>query len=434
MSTHVVIIGGGFGGLAAAKRLRRANVRITLIDRTNHHLFQPLLYQVATAGLAPSDIAEPIRSILSGQKNLQVRLAEVTAVDLGRKSLTLSDEAGHTSELSWDKLIVAAGARHSYFGHDEWAEHAPGLKTIQDALEVRRRILSAFERAEWTDDEAEREALLTFVVVGGGPTGVELAGAIAEIARKTLRRDYQRIDTTKARVLLLEGADAVLTAYPPSLQRAAKRQLEQLSVDVRLQTKVTGVDDGGVWTGGDFLPAKTVLWAAGVQGSRLARTLDVMLDRNGRVVVEEDLSVPGHPDAFVVGDLAAARDGRTGKPVPGVAPAATQMGTFAARMVHRDLRGRARKVFHYFDKGSLATVGRSRAVADVAGVQVSGLPAWVAWVGVHVWFLNTFRNQALVMTKWAWAWATWEKATRLVWQDAPPRATGPSDRARASGE
>ncbi|MEM6929535.1 MAG: NAD(P)/FAD-dependent oxidoreductase, partial [Myxococcota bacterium] len=422
------------GGLAAAKRLRKANVRITLIDRTNHHLFQPLLYQVATAGLAPSDIAEPIRSVLSGQKNLQVRLAEVTAVDLSRKSLTLSDEAGRTSELSWDKLIVAAGARHSYFGHDEWAEHAPGLKTIQDALEVRRRILSAFERAEWTDDEAERQALLTFVVVGAGPTGVELAGAIAEIARKTLRRDYQRIDTAKARVLLLEGSDAVLTAYPPSLQLAAKQQLEQLSVDVRLRTKVTGVDDGGVWTGGDYLPAKTVLWAAGVQGSKLARTLDVMLDRNGRVVVEDDLSGPGPPDAFVVGDLAAARDGRTGNPVPGVAPAATQMGTFAARMVHRDLRGRARKVFRYFDKGSLATVGRSRAVADVAGVRVSGLPAWVAWVGVHVWFLNTFRNQALVMTKWAWAWATWEKATRLVWQDAPAHGSGPSDRARASGE
>lgn len=426
MSSHVVIIGGGFAGLAAAKRLKNAPVRITLIDRTNHHLFQPLLYQVATAGLAPSDIAEPIRSVLAGQENLEVRLAEVTAVDLPGKTLALTDESGRTDVLSWDKLVVAAGARHSYFGRDEWARHAPGLKTIHDALEIRRRILSAFERAEWTDDPAELEALLTFVVVGAGPTGVELAGAIAEIARNTLRREFRRIDTSKARVILLEGADAVLTAYPPSLQQAALRQLEDLSVEVRLGARVTDVDESGVWTGASHVPARTVLWAAGVQGSRLARTLDVLLDRNGRVVVQADLSVPEHPDAFVVGDLAAAKDPKTGAPVPGVAPAATQMGDFAASMIRRDLRGRSRKPFRYFDKGSMATVGRTRAVADILGVRVSGGPAWLAWVGVHVWFLLTLRNRVLVMTKWAWAWATWEKSTRLVWQ-TPAEATEASE-------
>lgn len=415
---HVVIIGGGFAGMAAARRLARSPVDVTLIDKTNHHLFQPLLYQVATAALAPSDIAEPIRSVLARQKNLEVRLAEVTDIDLEGRTVSLGDAS---APVPWDKLVVAAGARHSYFGNDEWEQHAPGLKTIGDALEIRRRVLSAFERAEWTDDPVEREALLTFVVVGAGPTGVELAGAIAEIATNTLRKEYRRIDTATARVILLEGADAVLGTYPRSLQESARRQLESLSVEVRLGARVTNITADGVQIGDEFLAARTVLWGAGVQGSPLARALDVPLDRMGRVPVEADCSVRGHPDAFVVGDLAAIRDPRSGEPVPGVAPAATQMGRFVGNTIRADLADAARGVFRYVDKGSMATIGRSRAVADAGGVKMSGFPAWLAWVFVHIWFLVTFRNRLLVMVKWAWAWATWERATRLVWT----QGTGP---------
>ena len=411
---HVIIVGGGFGGLAAAKGLARAEVAITLIDKTNHHLFQPLLYQVATAGLAPSDIAQPIRSIVARQSNVEVRLAEVTGIDLDGRTVQVSEAGGELAELSWDKLVIAAGTRHSYFGNDEWAEHAPGLKTIGDALEIRRRILSAFEKAEWADDPDERAALMTFVVVGGGPTGVELAGAIAEIACKTLRREYRRIDTAQAHVILLEGADAVLPAYPAPLRESAREQLESLKVDVRVGARVTGVDEAGVWVGEDRIEARTVLWGAGVQGSPLARDLGVPLDRAGRVAVQPDCSVPGHADVYVVGDLATLSDPDTG-PVPGVAPAATQMGTFVARAITQDLRGEPRSVFRYKDKGSLATIGRSRAVADAFGVRASGFVAWLVWVFVHIWFLITLRNRALVMIKWAWAWFTWERATRLVW-------------------
>lgn len=408
---HIVIIGGGFAGLAAARGLARAPVDVTILDKANHTLFQPLLYQVATAGLAPSDIAEPIRSVLSRQGNLRVRLAEVVGVDVDRQVVSLADGG----EVAYDKLIVAAGARHSYFGRDDWAEHAPGLKTIGDALEIRKRVLSAFERAEWADDPEERAALLTFVVVGAGPTGVELAGAIAEIARKTLRGEFRRIDTSQARVLLLEGADGVLLTYPPELRASAERQLASLGVEVQLGARVTDLSAEGVSVGERFIPARTVLWGAGVQGSPIAKTLGVPLDRVGRVPVAPDCSVPGHPDVFVVGDLAALTDPKTGSPVPGVAPAATQMGKHVAKAIRADLKGQRRPDFRYQDRGAMATIGRSRAVADVLGWHVSGFPAWLLWVFVHIVFLITLRNKLLVMVKWAWAWWTWERATRLVW-------------------
>ena len=430
---RVLIVGGGFGGLAASKGLARAPVDVTVVDRTNHHLFQPLLYQVATAGLAPSDIAEPIRSLLARQRNVVVRLAEVKDIDLDRKMARIADPEGRVEWLAWDKLILAAGTRHSYFGHDEWSEHAPGLKTLDDALAIRKRVLTAFEKAEWTDDPEERAALMTFVVIGAGPTGVELAGAIAEIACQTLRKEFRRIDTTTARVILLEGADAVLPVYDPSLQASAKRQLESLGVTVRLGARVTSIDDAGVEIGDERIETRTVLWGAGVQGSALAKALQVPLDRAGRVLVQPDCSVPGHPDAFVVGDLAAIQDERTGSMVPGVAPAAMQMGVFVAEAIRADLNGKPRGTFRYIDRGSMATIGRSRAVADALGLKVSGFPAWLMWVFVHILFLITFRNRTLVMTKWAWAWFTWERATRLLWQvpaeypevDAPEqRATG----------
>jgi len=418
---HVVIVGGGFAGLEAARALRRANVDVTVIDRTNHHLFQPLLYQVATAALAPSDIAEPLRSLLARHDNATVRLAEVTSIDLEGKTLSLVDEGGERAQLAWDSLVIAAGARFTYFGNEAWRSHAPGLKSIGDALEIRRKILSAFERAEHTDDPAEREALMTFVVVGAGPTGVELAGAIAEIAFHTLRDEYRNIDTADARVILLEGADAVLPPYPDSLQTSAKRQLESLSVDVRLGAMVTEVTDDGVRVGdeGVFIPSRTVLWGAGMEASPLTRGLGAPTDRAGKVKVEPDLSIPGHPDAFAVGDLVSLDDPKTGEPVPGVAPAAMQMGRFVGKTIRRDQLGIPRRPFHYVDRGLLATIGRRRAVADTYGLRFGGFPAWLAWVGVHIFFLVTLRNRALVMTKWAWAWATWERATRLVWRPAP---------------
>lgn len=416
---HVAIIGGGFAGLAAARQLAGAPVQITILDRTNHHLFQPLLYQVATAGLAPSDIAEPIRSILARQANASVRLAEVTAVDLQQRTLQLVDEGGSHESLSWDKLVIAAGASHSYFGHDAWAEHAPGLKTLGDALEIRRRILTAFERAEWSTDPEERARLLTFVVVGAGPTGVELAGTIAEIAFRTLRRDYRSIDTTAARVILLEGQDSVLPSYPEPLRRRAARQLESLGVRLRLGARVTDISAHHVALGGEQIPCGTVLWAAGVQGAPLAATLGIALDRAGRVPVEPDCSVPGHPDAFVVGDLAVLSDPQTDAPIPGVAPAATQMGRFVGRAILADLGAQARGVFRYVDRGALATIGRSRGVAQLRSLQLSGLSAWLVWVFVHIWFLVTFRNRILVMTKWAWSWVTFDRSTRLIWRPAP---------------
>ena len=421
---RVVIIGGGFGGLATAMGLRRAEVDITLIDRRNHHLFQPLLYQVATASLAPSDIAEPIRGILSHQANVTVRMGTADRVDVEAREVVLADGA----RVPYDKLVVAAGVSHSYFGHKDWAEHAPGLKTIGDALEIRQRVLRAFEAAEWCDDAAERAALTTFVVVGAGPTGVELAGALAEIALRTLRRDFRRIDTTQARIILLEGGPAVLPPYPESLRLKAKAQLESLGVEVRLDTVVTDIDARGVTAGDTHIEARTVLWAAGVEAAKVGSTMGAPTSRAGQVKVAADLSVPEHPDVFVIGDLAHVE--QDGKPVPGVAQAALQMGHFAAGAIQADLAGRGRGSFRYRDKGNMATIGRSRAVMDAMGLKLSGFPAWAAWVVVHLLFLVTFRNRILVFTKWAWAWATWERASRLVWQGEEvdtQRASKPTD-------
>ncbi len=414
MAPHVLVVGGGFGGLAATQALAGAPVRITLVDRTNHHLFQPLLYQVATASLAPSDIAEPIRSIVKHQDNVKVRLAEVLAISLSERTATLRDDDGTEDVVRWDKLVLAAGAKSTWFGHDEWAAHAPGLKTLGDALDIRRRILRAFEHAEWAETEAQRAALTTFVVIGGGPTGVELAGAIAEIAFWTLRKDFRNVDLSKARVLLLEGGPSLLSTYPPELQERGRRQLEKLGVEVRTGAKVSHVGPDGVRVGDESIPAATVLWGAGVKGEPVAATLGVPLDRAGRVVVAPDCSVPGHPDAFVVGDLAAHAHG--GAPVPGVAPAAQQMGRFVADAIRGDLEGRARGAFSYWDKGSMATIGRSKAIAMAGRFRTSGLLAWAMWAFIHVFFLITFRNRFLVMTKWAVAWFTYERASRLIWR------------------
>lgn len=404
---HVVILGGGFGGLYAARALRRAPVRITLIDRRNHHLFQPLLYQVATAGLNASDIARPIRRILRGQENVQVLLAEAIRIDPVARLVQLAD-----GSLAYDQLIVATGATHSYFGHDEWARFAPGLKSIEDAVEIRRRVLSAFEFAERERDPARRKAWMTFVIVGGGPTGTELAGALAEISRHALEKDFRNIDPRQARVVLLEGLDRVLPAYVPLLSGKARRQLERLGVEVRTGAKVTAIDAAGVSVGGDRIPARTVLWAAGVAASPLAESLGAPLDRAGRVVVEPELTVPGRPEIQVIGDLAALE--QDGKPVFGVAPAAIQAGRHAAKNVMANFEGRPREKFRYADKGSLATIGRRAAVADLQGVRLSGFVAWMAWLFIHVVFLIGFRNRLLVMIQWAWSYVTYDRGARLI--------------------
>ena len=402
-----MIVGGGFGGLAAARALARAPVEVTLVDRTNHHLFQPLLYQVATAGLSPAEIAHPIRRILRRQSNARVLLAEVIAIDVPAKRVRLAD-----GELAWDYLIVAAGAGHSYFGRDEWQTHAPGLKTLEDALEIRRRALVAFEEAEREDDAAARRAWLTFVVVGGGPTGVEMAGAFAEVARHTLARDFRRIDPRAARVLLVEAGPRVLPGYPEELSQKAQRQLEALGVQVWTGAAVTDVDARGVEIGPDRVASRTVVWAAGVQASPLARSLGVPLDRAGRVKVLPDLTVPGQPGVFVIGDLAAVE--ADGRPVPGVAPAAIQMGTHAAANVGRALRGQPLAPFRYRDKGALATIGRRSGVAALGRVRLSGLVAWLAWLGVHIFFLIGFRNRFVVLFTWVWAYLTYDRSARLI--------------------
>ena len=412
---HVVIVGGGFGGLSAARALAGAPVRITLVDRRNHHVFQPLLYQVATAGLAALDIAAPIRHILRSQRNAVVILAEVTGFDLRRQKVTLAD-----GELDYEFAVVAAGAGHSYFGHGDWARHAPGLKTMEDAVEVRRRVLLAFEHAERQEDEAIQREWLTFVVIGGGPTGVELAGALTEIARHTLRGEFRRIQPRSARVILVEGTDRVLPPYHPELSDKARRQLERLGVEVRTGTLVTGVDGAGVQLGDERIAARTVLWAAGVAASPLGRMLGAC-DRAGRLQVEPDLTVPDHPEVFVAGDLAAVT--QAGKPVPGVAPAATQMGRHAARNIIRMLEGQPRRRFIYKDKGSLATIGRKAAVAEIGSLRMSGLLAWLAWLGIHIFFLIGFRNRAVVMFEWALAYLTYARSARIVL--GPPEVDAP---------
>jgi NADH:ubiquinone reductase (H+-translocating) len=404
---HVVIIGGGFGGLAAARALRRAPVRITIVDRSNHHLFQPLLYQVATAALSPADIAAPIRRILRGQPNVAVMLAEATAVDVAAKRLVLAD-----GSLDYDILIIATGATHAYFGHDEWSEHATGLKSLRDALHIRQHVLMAFEIAEREPDEARRRAWMTFVIVGGGPTGVELAGTLAEVSRQTLARDFRRINTASARVILVEAGPRVLAAYSEDLSEAARKQLEKLGVSVWTGVQVTGIDAQGVCIGEERVHARTVLWAAGVAGSPLAGTLGVPLDRAGRVMVEPELTIPGRDDVYVIGDLAHIEE--NGALVPGVAPAAMQQGRHAARNILAALEGRPRQPFHYVDKGMLATIGRGAAVARIGRFKSTGYLAWLLWLFVHILFLIGFRNRLVVVIQWAWSYATFDRGARLI--------------------
>jgi NADH dehydrogenase len=408
---RVLIIGGGFGGLYAARQFRDTLTEVTLVDRSNHHTFQPLLYQVATATLAPSDIAAPLRWLLRKQKNTEVLMAEVERVDPERRVAVL--DSGR--DLPYDYLILAAGARHSYFGHAEWEAIAPGLKSIEDALEIRRRFLSAFEEAEKATEESERDAYLTFVIIGGGPTGVELAGMLPTIARHTLRSDFRRIDTAKARVILLEGGARILPTFPEDLAAHAERDLRELGVDVRTRTLVTSVEPNAVCVGDQRIVARTVLWAAGNQASPLGRLLGsrVPVDRAGRVVVHPDLSVPNHPEIFVVGDLAVLTT--DGKPVPGVAQGAIQSGRAAARNVLATIRGEARRSFRYRNKGDMATIGRYKAIADFGhGVHVAGYPAWWFWLFLHILYLAGFRNRLSVLVEWGYAFFTYGLGARLI--------------------
>jgi len=412
---QVVIVGGGFAGLLAAQGLAKAAVDVTLVDRQNHHLFQPLLYQVATAGLSSAEIASPIRRILRRQKNTTVLMAEARGVDLEGRRLLLAD-----GELRYDFLVMATGATHSYFGHDEWERYAPGLKNLDDAFELRRRVLLAFEQAEREPDAERRRQWLTFVVIGGGPTGVEMAGALAEIARHTLTREFRRIDPRTARVILVEAGPRILTAYPEELSRSAVLQLEGLGVQVWVGSPVTGIDDSGVSIGGDRLVARTVVWAAGVQASPMGQALGATLDRAGRVKVTPELTLPGHLEVFVLGDLAAVE--QNGRPVPGVAPAAMQMGRHTAANIVRAVRGEALVPFRYRDKGSLATIGRSAGVAWFGGRWTfTGFVAWVAWLAIHIVFLIGFRNRFVVMVTWAWAYLTYQRSARLIFGRTTPK-------------
>lgn len=415
---HVVIIGGGFGGLAAARELASAAVRVTVIDRNNHHVFQPLLYQVATAGLAPSDITVPIRWRLRDQKNTTVLLAEVTGIDPVKRVVRLGDNG---DELSYDYLIVASGARHGYFGHPEWEQHAPGLKSMHDAYEIRQRFLLAFERAEVAPTEAERAACLTFVVIGGGPTGVELAGAMSEISRGHLYREFRRIDPRKARVILIEAGPRLLPAFPEGLAAKAKRALERLGVEVQLGIAVTDVKNGVVSLGANHIQSHTVVWAAGNVASFLGAQLGAPVDRAGRVKVEPDLSVPGHPEVFVVGDLTYL-ERPDGRPIPGVAPTANQTGAHAAKMILRTLRNQPHTAFKYFNKGELATIGRSKAVAAFGKLHLSGTLTWFLWLFVHLLYLVGFRNRLSVLIQWGYAYFTYQRGVRLIadtWHRGP---------------
>jgi NADH:ubiquinone reductase (H+-translocating) len=405
---RVIIVGAGFGGLQAAKKLACKNVRLIVIDRTNYHLFQPLLYQVATAALSPADIAAPVRSVLSKCRNVEVLLAEVQSVDVDAKKVKTTD-----LEFDYDYLILATGARHSYFGHNEWEKLAPGLKSLEDAIELRRRILLAFEYAEKTTDEAARKAAMTFVVIGGGPTGVEMAGAIAEISRHTLAKDFRHIDPSQARVILIEGDPRLLAAFPEDLSHSAQKQLVDLGVDVRTNARATNVTEAGVQIGNEFIPCRVKIWAAGNTASFVGKALGMPVDRVGRVVVSDDLTIPGHPEVQVIGDLANFSH-QTGEPLPGVSPVAMQQGRHAARNVLAMIKGRRPRRFRYWDKGTLATIGRNKAVADLRFVHLSGLPAWLAWLFVHIIFLVGFRNRLLVLFQWAWAYFTFDKGARLI--------------------
>ncbi len=406
---RILILGGGFAGLYTARGLKGVDAEITVVDQHNYHLFQPLLYQVATAALNPSDIAAPIRGILRRQKNVRVILGEATSVDVNARRVQLADGA----TLAYDQLVIATGATHSYFNHPEWERFAPGLKTIDDALEIRRRVLTAFEAAERETNPERHKEWLTFVVIGAGPTGVELAGALSEIARQTLLKDFRTIRPEAARVILLEGKERVLPPYPPDLSEKAKKQLEHLGVEVITSAVVTDINDREVCIGDRSIPTRTILWGAGVQASPLAKSLGVPVDRAGRVIVEPDLTIPGHKDVFVIGDLAAVEQ-YGGSFVPGVAPAAIQEGQHTAMNLERAVEGQPLRAFKYRDKGSLATIGRAAAVADFGRIHFGGFFAWMAWLLIHIFFLIGFRNRFLVITQWAWAYFTYQRGARLI--------------------
>jgi len=405
---RVVIIGAGFGGLEAAKKLSGQAVQVTVVDRTNYHLFQPLLYQVATAALSPADIAAPVRAILSKCENMEVILAEVQSIDVNARKVKMVD-----GELDYDYLILATGARHSYFEHPEWEKLAPGLKSLEDAVEIRRRILMAFEYAEKISDEAARKAAMTFVIIGGGPTGVEMAGAIAEIARYTLAKDFRHIDPSQARVVLVESEPRVLAAFPEDLQISAMRQLVDLGVEVRTSIYATNLSEQGLQVGDEFIPCRVKIWAAGNNASVVGHSLGAPIDRVGRVIVNKDLTIPDHPDVQVIGDLANFSH-QTGQPLPGVSPVAMQQGRHAARNILGMIDGRKPQRFWYFDKGSMATIGRNKAVADLKLLHLSGIPAWLAWLFVHIIFLVGFRNRLAVLFQWAWAYFSFNKGARLI--------------------
>ena len=405
---RIVIIGAGFGGLTAAKELAKAPVNLVVVDQHNYHLFQPLLYQVATAGLSPADIASPIRQILGRQPNTTVMLAKVAEIDLGRKEVIAEGR-----RIAFDKLIVATGARHAYFGHDDWEKYAPGLKRIDDATYLRRRILLAFEKAETEANADERRRLLNFVIVGAGPTGVEMAGAIAELARKALAADFRAIDPSKARVFLVEAGPRVLPSFHPSLSASAMRALEKLGVEVRLGKSVTSVESIGVIVAGERIEARTIIWAAGVMASPAGSWLSAKTDRSGRVLVEPDLTVPGHPDIFVIGDAASAMD-PDGKTLPGVAPVAKQQGAYVAKRIVAELQGKVYPPFRYRDYGSLATIGRKSAVVEMKGIRISGFIAWLVWCVAHIYFLIGFRNRLAVVLNWGWNYLTFHRGARLI--------------------
>jgi len=404
---HVVIIGAGFGGLTCAQALKRARAQITIVDRANHHLFQPLLYQVAMAGLSPADIAQPIRSILRKQKNVKVLLDEATDVDFNNQTVELRD-----SKLKYDYLVLAAGGRTSYFGHDEWETFAPGLKDLDDAVEIRRRVLLAFEAAEKETDPERRRELMTFVVVGGGPTGVELAGAIAELSHFVLARDFRAIYPEEAEILLLEGGSKILPSFAPDLSKSAHRQLAELGARVLTGAQVTGIDEHGVYLGAESIRAATVIWAAGVGATALTTRLGAPIDRAGRVLVNHDLTVPGHHNVFAIGDMTYLE--QDGKPLPGVSPVAMQMGRLVARNIRNDLAGKPYEEFRYFDKGSMATIGRKAAIAEIGKLHLSGFVAWMAWLTVHIFFLIGFRNRFAVLFNWAWSYFTYQRGARLI--------------------
>lgn len=427
---HVVIIGGGFGGLHVARGLAGAPVEVTLVDRQNHHLFQPLLYQVATSGLSPAEIAVPIRSVVGRQKNVEVLLGEVESVDLDRRAVRLRDGM----ELRYDYVVIAAGAKTSYFGQDRWAEHAHGLKDIRDALRIRERVLLAFEAAERERDEARRAELLTFVVVGGGPTGVEMAGAVAELGRFVLSRDFRRVSPADVRVVLVEMADRLLLPFHPDVSRKAKRQLEELGVDVRLNTRVTDVSEAGVVTAEGLIPASTVVWAPGVRPVALAERVRGAQLEHGRILVDGRCSLPHRPDAFAIGDIAWFVPEGSPEPLPGLGAVAVQQGKFVARAIRAEVAGRPRRTFRYRDRGVMATIGRKRAVAQFERVRLSGFSAWLAWLFIHLMLLVGFRNRVMVLLEWFWQYIAFRRGARLITRRAPSPAVALADAGDTAGE